>query len=158
MTSPYQLVSSTVVAATPEAAYDALCAAPLEVLFTSRSGPIPPVARCEGQAGEWGSSGQTRTVVLSDGSSNLETLVAADRATQDYRYRLTDFKGPFKLLITSVDGQFAFAADGSRTRVTWTWSLHPVNAFTALALPVVGFFWRRWAAAMWPRYVARLSA
>lgn len=157
MPTPYQLTSSTVVAATPEAAYDALCAAPLEALFSSRSGPIPPVTRCEGQVGDWGAAGQTRTVVLADGSSNLETLVAADRATQDYRYRLSGFKGPFKLLITSVDGQFAFAPDGPGTRVTWTWALHPVNAVTALALPVVGFFWRRWADAMWPRYAARVA-
>lgn len=158
MTAPYQLASSTVVAATPEAAYDALCAAPLEALFSSRSGPIAPVARCEGQVGEWGTAGQSRTVVLRDGSNNLETLVAADRATQDYRYRLSDFKGPFKLLITSIDGQFSFAPEGSGTRVTWTWALHPVHGLTAPVLRVVGFFWRRWAAAMWPRYAARLTA
>jgi hypothetical protein len=158
MAAPYLLTSSTVVAATPEAAYDALCAAPLEALFSSRSGPIPPVARCEGQVGEWGTAGQTRTVVLADGSSNLEALVAADRATQEYRYRLSDFKGPFKLLITGVDGQFAFTPEGAGTRVTWTWALHSVNALTAPVLRVVGFFWRRWAAAMWPRYAARLTA
>ncbi len=158
MTAPYLLSSSTVVAASPEDAYDTLCAAPLEKLFTTRAGPIPYVVRCDGQVGEWGSLGQTRTVVLSDGGGNLETLVGVDRATQDYRYELTDFKGPFKALITSIDGRFTFVPEGQGTRVIWSWSLHPVNPVTRLILPVVGFFWRRWAASMWPRYATMLPA
>ena len=156
--APYLLSSSTVVAATPDDAYDTLCAAPLEKLFTTRSGPIPPVDRCDDQVGEWGSLGQSRRVVLADGSGNLETLVGADRATQDYRYELTDFSGAFKALIKSIDGQFTFVPEGSGTRVTWSWTLHPTNAVTGLALPVFGFFWRRWAAGMWPRYAAMLPA
>ena len=155
MTAPYLLSSSTVVDSSPEAAYDTLVAAPLEELFTSRSGPIPPVARCDGQVGEWGTLGQSRTVVLADGSSNLETLVGADRAALDYRYRLSDFTGPFKALITGVDGQFTFVPEGTGTRVTWSWKMHPVNPVTGALLPVVGFFWRRWAAAMWQRFAAR---
>ncbi|MFL6105317.1 MAG: SRPBCC family protein [Marmoricola sp.] len=154
MAAPYLLSSSTVVDASPQAAYDALVAAPLEELFTTSAGPIPPVVRCEGQVGEWGTSGATRKVVLADGSGNLETMVGADRATQEYRYRLSDFEGPFKRLITSIDGQFTFVAEGAGTRVTWTWALNPVNAVTRLALPVVGFFWGRYATAMWPRYEA----
>jgi hypothetical protein len=159
MASPYLISSSTVVAGTPESAYDALCAAPLEKLFTTRSGPIPPVSRVDGQVGAWGSGpGQSRTVVLSDGSGNLETLVGADRATQDYRYQLTDFQGPFKNLISSIDGQFTFVPEAGGTRVTWSWNLHPVNAVTRLVLPVVGFFWNKYAAAMWPRYAALVTA
>src|SRR5690242_15377825 len=154
--APYLLSSSADFATTPEVAWDALVAAPLEVLFTERSGPIPPVVRCEGQAGAWGSPGQTRTVVLSDGSSNLETLVGSDRATLDYRYVLSDFKGPFKALVRTIDGQFAFAPEGAGTRVTWTWSMHPTNPVGGLALRVVGVFWRRWAGRMWPRFGDRL--
>ncbi|MFL6025108.1 MAG: SRPBCC family protein [Marmoricola sp.] len=158
MAAPYLLSSSTLVSASPEAAFDTLCAAPLEQLFTTRSGPIPPVVRCEGQQGEWGRTGASRSVVLSDGTGNLETMVGGDRATQEYRYRLSDFQGPFKRLITSIDGQFTFVPEGSGTRVTWTWRLNPVNGATRLVLPVVGFFWSRYAADMWPRYSAMLPA
>ncbi|MBO9521948.1 MAG: SRPBCC family protein [Nocardioidaceae bacterium] len=154
--APYLLSSSEVFATTPEVAYDTLVAAPLEALFTQRSGPIPPVARTEGQTGEWGTAGATRRVVLADGGSNLETLVGADRATRDYRYELTDFRGPMKLLVAKVEGRFAFDAAGAGTRVTWTWRLHATNPVTRLALPVLGAFWRPWAKAMWPRYEARL--
>jgi hypothetical protein len=156
MTAAYVLDSSTVVPATPEAAYDGVLAAPLEELFTQRVGPIPPVRECTGQDGEWGTVGQTRTVVLADGSRNLETLVVADRPGS-YRYRLTDFTGPMKGLIRDVDGEFAFAQEGAGTRVTWSWRIRPTNSAARLLLPVVGLFWRRYAEKMWPRCAARLE-
>lgn len=157
MTTPYPLSSSTLVQATPEEAYDAVMAAPLSELFTERAGPIPPIRETTGQEGPWATVGQTRTVVLTDGSKNLETLVKADRPG-DYRYRLTDFTGPMKGLVKSVDGGFSFVAEGGSTRVTWHWQIHPVNPVARGLLPVLGFFWRRYAAAMWPRYAARLAA
>ena len=157
MGAPYVVSSSTVVGASPEAAFDGILAAPLEELFTDRAGPIPPVRECTGQEGAWGSVGQTRTVVLADGSRNLETLVAADRPGS-YRYRLTDFTGPMKLLIRSVDGEFAFRPEGEGTRATWTWHMHSTNPAARLVLPVVARFWQKYAAGMWPRYAARLTA
>lgn len=156
--APYLLSSSEVFDTTPDVAYDTLVAAPLETLFTKRSGPIPPVARCEDQDGEWGRTGQSRRVVLSDGSSTLETLVAADRATREYRYELTDFKGPLKALVRMVEGRFEFEPGGAGTRVTWTWRLHSTNPVTRLGLPVLGAFWRPWAKGMWPRFGDRLPA
>src|SRR5687768_9685496 len=147
MSAPYVLSSSTVVDATPEVAFDGVVAAPLTELFTERSGPIPPIRECTGQDGVWGVAGQTRTVVLDDGSSNLETLVAVDRPGS-YRYRLTDFSGAMKALVRSIDGEFAFAAEGQGTRVTWTWQMHPANPVSRLLLPGLGFFWRRYAAGM----------
>ena len=144
------------VQATPEAAFAGVLAAPLPELFTERSGPIPPVRECTGQDGAWGGVGQTRTVVLADGSSNLETLVSTERPGS-YRYRLTDFTGPMKQLVRSVDGEFAFVAEGSGTRVTWSWKMHAANPVARVLLPGVGFFWRRYAAGMWPRYAALLG-
>jgi hypothetical protein len=155
VSSPYVLTSSTLVEAAPEAAFDGVLAAPLAELFSDRAGPIPPVRECTGQEGEWGTVGQTRTVVLDDGSTNLETLVALERPGS-YRYRLTDFTGPMKALVGSVDGEFAFAAEGTGTRVTWSWRMHAANPVGRLFLPVLGLFWRRYAGRMWPRYAARL--
>lgn len=157
MAAPYLLSSSTVVPVAPEVAFDGVLAAPLDELFPHRGGLIPPIKECAGQDGAWGTVGQTRTVVLKDGSSNLETLVGADRPGS-YRYRLTDFKGPFKALVASVDGEFSFVPEGSGTKVTWSWVLHPTNAVARLLLPAVGASWRTYATKMWPRYAARLSA
>ena len=156
MTSPYLLSSSTLVPVPPPVAFDGVLDAPLEALFATRSGPIPAVARCEGQAGACAAVGQTRTVVLADGTSNVENLVALDRP-HEYRYRLSDFTGPMKLLVAGVDGRFSFAPEGSGTRVTWSWSIRATSPVARAVLPVVGFFWRRYAARMWPRYAARLA-
>lgn len=156
MTAPYRIASSAVVPAAPEAAFDAVLAAPLEELFPARAGLIPAVRETRGQDGPWGTTGQTRTVVLADGGTNHETLISADRP-QLYRYRLDDFTGPFRLIVSSVDGAFSFTPESGGTRVTWTWSLHATSGATRLLLPVLAFFWRRYAAKMWPLYAARLA-
>lgn len=158
MTAPYQLTSSSVVPVPPTAAFQGVLDAPLDQLFPTRSGPIPPVVRCDGQEGAWGVTlGQTRTVVLADGGTNLETLVAAD-SPNVYCYRLSDFTGPMKGLVAGVDGRFTFVPEGSGTRVTWSWELHATNPVARVLLPVLGVFWRRYAAGMWPRYVARVTS
>lgn len=156
MTATYPLSSSTVVPYPAAQAFAGILDAPLEELFTSRSGPIPPIKECTGQDGGWDAVGKTRTVVLADGSSNLETLVEYS-SPGNYRYQLTDFTGPMKALVARVEGQFSFVAEGAGTRVTWSWKIHPTNPVALRLLPVVGFFWRRYAAAMWPRYAARLG-
>lgn len=157
MGAAHLVSSSADFAVAPEVAYDALVAAPLEELFTQRSGPIPPVARCEDPRGTWGEPGASRRVVLADGSTNLETLVGADRDDLDYRYQLTEFTGPFRFLVGAVDGRFDFEPVGESTRVTWSWALHPANPVGALLLPLIGRFWQRWAARMWPRFGDRVS-
>jgi hypothetical protein len=157
MATPYQLSASTVVDAGPDVAYQGLVDAPLEVLFPTRSGVIPPIRRCEDQGGPWGNPGQTRTVILADGSRNVETLVGADRATRDYRYTLTDFTGPMKLLVRKVEGRFAFDPADAGTKVTWSWTVHPTNPLARLTLPVLGASWRKMARDMWPRFATRLS-
>jgi hypothetical protein len=157
MSTPYLLSSSTVVQAPLDVAFAGVLDAPLEALFPHRSGPIPPIKECTGQDGAWDTVGKTRTVVLTDGTSNLETMVEYSRPG-NYRYQLSDFTGPMKALVAGVDGQFSFVPEGSGTRVTWSWKIHPTNPVTRTLLPVVGFFWRRYAAGMWPLYAARLSA
>jgi hypothetical protein len=154
MASSYDVSASAVLDATPEVAYDTVMAAPLEELLGRRSGPIPGIARMEGQDGPWGTVGQTRTIVMTDGGRTLETLVLADRP-DDYRYRITDVRGLMKPLVGSIDGRFTFVPEGSGTRVTWSWTLYP----TALGRPGMGllaFFWRRWAAGMFVRLGERV--
>jgi hypothetical protein len=149
MTSSYDVSASAVLDVTPEVAYDAVMAAPLEEILGQRSGLIPGIARCEGQDGAWGTVGQTRTIVTTDRGKTLETLVLADRP-DDYRYLITDVRGMTKPLISTIDGRFTFVPEGSGTRVTWSWTIHP-TALGRPVIPVMGFFWRRWAAGMFVR-------
>jgi hypothetical protein len=157
MPTPYLLSTSSVVPAPPDTAFQTLLDAPLAELFPTRSLLIPPIRGCEGQQGAWGEVGQTRTVVLADGSRNLETLTAVERPT-DYRYLLTDFTGPMKLLVRKVEGRFAFEAHGADTLVTWSWAVHPKHPLARVLLPAVGASWRAMARAMWPRFAARTTA
>lgn len=156
MASPYLLSSSTVVSAGADAAWTGVLDAPLNELFTERAGAIPPIKETTGQDGRWDAVGKTRTVVLADGSSNLETLVEYTQPSS-YRYQLSDFTGPMKGLVAKVEGQFTFVPEGEGTRVTWSWRIHPTNPVTRLFLPVLGVFWRKYAAGMWPRYAARIG-
>lgn len=156
MTAPYRLSSSSLLPTSPDLAFQALVDAPLEELFPTRSGLIPAVRRSEGQQGAWGRVGQTRTVVLADGSRNLETLVAV-APPADYRYRLTDFTGPMKLLVRTVEGRFAFEPHGAESRATWTWELHATHPLARLAFPVLAASWHTMARSMWPRFRARLA-
>jgi hypothetical protein len=156
MASPYQLTSSSVVPTDPASALQSLLDAPLEELFPTRSGLIPPIRGCEGQDGSWGRVGQTRTVVLSDGSRNLETLTFLE-APGDYRYTLSDFTGPMRLLVRTVDGRFEFEPVAEGTRVTWSWAVHPTHAVARLAFPALAASWRTMARGLWPRFRARVA-
>ncbi len=156
MASPAHLTSSSVLPTTPEIAFQCLLDAPLEELFPTRSGLIPPIRGCEGQDGSWGEVGQTRTVVLSDGSRNLETLTRVD-APHDYRYTLSDFTGPMRLLVRKVEGRFEFEPVPDGTRVTWSWLLHPTNPVARLMFPALGASWRTMARGLWPRFRDRVA-
>ena len=158
MVTPYLLSASAELAATPQSAFDALVDAPLEDLLGDRSGPIPPVRECRGQVGSWGQAGQTRTIVLGDGGTVLETLLVADRAAADYRYRLTEITGPMKALARAVDGRFSFEPAAGGTTATWTWTIQPTVAGVRLVMPVFDVFWQRAARKAFARLGARLSA
>lgn len=150
----YTVSSSHTFATTPERAWDVIVETPLQDLFDHRSGPIPPVKDMVSD-GPWGTAGAVRTVVLADGSSNLESLTGAERPGE-YRYELTNFTGPMKALVSRVEGRFDFVPQGDQTVATWTWVIHPTNAITGFALPVLGYFWKGWAAQMWPKFGARI--
>ena len=150
----YTVSSSHAFATTPERAWDVIAEAPLQEILDHRSGPIPPVKEMVSD-GPWGVTGAVRTVVLTDGSSNLESLIGASRPN-DYRYELTAFTGPMKALVSKVEGRFEFTPQGDETLATWTWVIHPTNALASLGLPLLGFFWKGWAAKMWPKFGARI--
>lgn len=157
MVATYVLSESATLPGTPDAAYDAVLDAPLEEILGHRAGLIPPITGCSGQDGPWGTVGQTRTIEMADGGRVLETLVVAERGT-DYRYRISDIRGPMRPLVAGIDGRFAFEPAGAGSRVTWSWDMHPTNTVTRLMLPVMGLLWHRWARTMFDRLTERVTA
>ena len=157
MVAPYPLSESATLPVSPEVAFDTVLAAPLEDILGERVGLIPAITGCRGQDGAWGTVGQTRVIEMADGGRVLETLVSADRPS-DYRYRISEVRGPMRPLVKGIDGRFAFEPVGAEARVTWSWDLHPTNAVARLALPLLGFFWHRAARRMFVRLTGRVTA
>jgi hypothetical protein len=117
---------------------------PLELLFSQRYGPIPPIRRTT-QDGEWDSVGQVRTVHLADGGSMREELKTVD-PPREFTYQLTDVTGPMKPLAESVDGTWHFDPRGTGCQITWTWVIHPRSAIVGrLVLPVFARLWNGYA-------------
>ncbi len=157
MAAPFLVSESATLTVPPDVAYDALMAAPLEEILGFRTGVIPAITGCSGQDGAWGTVGKTRVIEMADGGRALETLVRADRPS-DYRYRISEVRGPMRPLVKGIDGRFAFEAASSGSRVTWSWDLHPTNAVTRLGMPLLGFFWHRSARKMFDRLAERVTA
>ena len=128
---------------TVEHAYDGVLTAPLVEVFSARYGPLPPIREVRDQAGVWGTVGQTRTIVLSDGGTMREELTKVE-PHREFAYRITDVTGPMKPLVASVEGRWAFAPAGTGARVTWSWIVHPAP-YAGLAMPVFGKLWRGYA-------------
>ena len=88
--------------------------------------------------------GQTRTIVLADHSSMRETLVAVDRPAS-FGYRLDRLHGPMRPLASSIDGLWSFEKAGTGVRITWSWTVRPASAATALLMPAFGRMWQGYA-------------
>lgn len=127
----------------PDVAFDAIIPVDLRAIFTGL-GPLPAVTGTSDQVGAWDASGDTRMVLLSGGATMSECLTDV-RRPDVCAYEVTPQKGPLKLIVHHIDGQFAFApADGGSTRITWTYSFAARRGRRA-ALLLLAPVWRRYA-------------
>ena len=63
----------------------------------------------------------------------------------EFGYEIGDVTGGLKPLVSTVEGRWAFAPAGTGVRVTWAWTLHPLNAGSSLAMPLFGRLWHGYA-------------
>src|SRR3954447_16195100 len=110
-----ELSASRTYPAPVERAFDVVLPTPLPELFSRRYAALPPIREVRDQDGEWGTVGQTRTIVLADRGTMRETLVSVDRP-RSFGYRISDIAGPMKPLAASVDGLWTFEAAGTGVR------------------------------------------
>ncbi|HEX6590938.1 MAG TPA: SRPBCC family protein [Moraxellaceae bacterium] len=140
-------VSSSVeteMAAGRERAFLHIVPIPLERIFTGY-GPLPAVCGTRDQQGAWDGAGQSRTVLLSDGSTAREQLLAY-RAPEYFGYRVGDFSGALGFIARHAEGQWWFEAVGTtRTRVRWQYDF---VARSWLAWPLLWLLSRLWRAYM----------
>ncbi len=138
------LAESRTVPVPPDVAFAKTMPMPLEQIFVARGGPLPPVAETREQPATWDTVGQSRLIVLADGGTMRETLTTVDRP-RSFGYDIAELTGPFKLLVDSLAGLWAFEPDGEGCRITWNWTVHPRGLQGRLAMPVIGRFWHGYA-------------
>ncbi len=98
-------------------------------------GLIPSVVATKNQTGAWDAAGQTRTVILSDGSTINELLTKYEHPSY-FSYTASDFTGILRHFATSMNGEWWFATDSSSgvTYVKWRYTF---NARSKITAPIV---------------------
>lgn len=132
------------VAVEPTQAFDGLMGAHLPEVFTRRYAAFPPVREVTDQPDSWGSPGQTRTIVMADGSRLRETLTEVDRP-HGYAYLLDDLHGPLKPFVSTIEGAWSIAPEGTGARIGWVWTLHAKASPARLTMSVIGRMWKGYA-------------
>jgi hypothetical protein len=144
MTKPVHLERSRAFPVSLEHAFDVVLPTPLPGIFSRRYGALPPICEVRDQDGEWGTVGQTRTIVLADGGTMRETLTHVERPGR-FGYVISDITGAMKLLGRSIEGLWTFDQVGTGVRITWSWVLEPASAPAGLAMPVFARLWQGYA-------------
>lgn len=145
MASPLTVSASRTFPVPADRAYELTITWPLDELFVRRFGPIPPIVRTEQDDDDaWGTIDQVRTIHLGDGGSMREQLTVVD-APNEFGYRITGITGPMKGLADHIDGLWSFEPVGTGSRISWTWTIHPKYAASAVVLPVFGKIWQAYA-------------
>jgi hypothetical protein len=141
MAKPITIESSRAIPVGPQQAFEGTLPTPLTTIFSRRFGLLPPIKEVRDQHGAWCQSGQSRTIITSDGGTMRELLTDV-QPPHSFSYRLTDITGPLRALVASIDGRWEFAPKGTGTQVTWRWTLHPRRGGAVVVLPLITMMWR----------------
>lgn len=108
---------STTIHAPRAQAFEHIVPIDLASIFTGY-GPLPSVSGTRDQTGAWDGAGQTRTVLLSDGSSAQEALTAYHHPAH-FAYTVQGFTGILRFLAKEARGE-------------WWFEQHPITRDTAI--------------------------
>jgi hypothetical protein len=131
----------------------------LTSIFTGY-GPLPAVTGTERQTGRWNGENQTRTVVLSDGSSAREMLTRYDYPNY-FSYKVSEFTGFLGIFAASATGEWWFdGASSGRTTIKWRYTFHTRHFWSGPVLcSITHLAWRgymRKALALLRRQLVRM--
>ena len=110
--------------------------------FYPKSGVLPAVVEVRDQTGGWDAAGQTRTIVLSDGGTLVETLRSVEAPL--FAYDLTRFTGLFGLLVANARSEWTVLADdddGERSTIVWRYSFTSRPGRGLLIAAIVRLAW-----------------
>jgi Polyketide cyclase / dehydrase and lipid transport len=124
--------------------------------FYPKFGPLPAVVGVRNQTGDWDAAGQSRTLVLSDGGTVVETTAIVD-APGFFAYDLTDFTKLFGHLVAGARAEWSFATDADGTRITWTYAFHPLPRVGGIVGAIVKLFWAPYMRSVLPAIIAEVE-
>ncbi len=138
------VTTEAVARASPEATFDGIVPIDLSRMFLGY-GPLPAVTATRDQTGGWDHVGASRTVVLSDESTAQEEILAHERPRY-FGYRVSEFTGSLRLLVSGVHGEFWFSpGQDESTEVRWRYSFEPRAWRRPIVALVVARLWAAYA-------------
>ncbi len=144
-----------VVQATPKRAWE--ITGPIDATrFYPKFGPLPAVVEVRDQTGAWDAVGQTRTLVLSDGGTVVETITDADSPTF-FAYELSNFQKLFGRLVSGARAEWRFERAEGGTSITWSYEFHALPARGWIVGLIVRLFWTRYMTKVLPPIAAEVD-
>jgi hypothetical protein len=128
--------------------------------FYPRYGPLPAVTAVHDQSGSWDTVGRTRTLILSDGGSVIETITDTDSPGL-FAYELSDFQKIFGKLVKGARAEWRFERVTGGTRIRWTYTFFPLPRAGWIIGLIVSLFWGPYMKRVLPdiiREVERVAA
>jgi hypothetical protein len=120
--------------------------------FYPRSGILPAVVGVRDQTGDWDAAGQSRVLVLSDGSTVRETLTVVEEPR--FAYDLSDFTGVFGRLVTGGHSEWRVTATGAGAAIEWTYSFTSKPGWSLVVAALVRLAWGPYMRRVLPRIAA----
>jgi len=120
----------------------------LATIFTG-FGPLPAVKGTRDQTGAWDAAGQSRTVLLSDGSSAQEALTAYQFPSH-FAYTVKGFTGVLRFFASEAHGEWWFKQGSANQPTTVHWRYEFVSRSRWLE-PIVCLITQR----LWRGYMAK---
>ena len=114
-----------------------------------RWGPIPAVAGTSGLTGPWNTPGSERTILLADGSTARERVLAWERPRR-FEYRVDGFTSPLGRLADHATGYWEFTETARGSSFRWTYAF---EARGRLVAPLLSMFVRT----AWARYMGQCA-
>ncbi|THG32959.1 SRPBCC family protein [Naasia lichenicola] len=108
---------------TPAEAFAVIVPGPLALIY-EKWGPFPATREARDQTGAWDGVGQSRTLVLGDGTT-LKEVIVEFQGGRTFSYEATEFTNALGRLIHGVRGDWTFIEDGTGSIVRWTWEFKP---------------------------------
>lgn len=123
--------------------------------FYPRWGVLPAVTEVRDQSGPWDTPGRTRTLVLSDGGTVVETLTSA--AAPLFAYDLSRFTGLFGRLVAAARSEWRVTPDGGGSSIAWTYSFTGLPGRGTIVAAIVRLAWAPYMRRVLPRIAAHAA-